>query len=168
LNSSKDLIILYKEQFIEFNVIFLMFLYCKREEILYNEQQMIHSKERFYVIGERIKEIRLRKHYSITRLAEEAQISKSYLSQIEKGANTNPSLQMLYKIAASLGTTIDYLIDEKTDGVTNKESAPYITEEWLSLLNQAIRQGMTKEDFLEFHNYLQFKKNLQTWKDSRF
>ncbi|PGZ80211.1 transcriptional regulator [Priestia megaterium] len=120
------------------------------------------------MIGERIKEIRLRKHYSITRLAEEAQISKSYLSQIEKGANTNPSLQMLYKIAASLGTTIDYLIDEKTDGVTIKESAPYITEEWLSLLNQAIRQGMTKEDFLEFHNYLQFKKNLQTWKGSRF
>ena len=119
------------------------------------------------MIGERIKKIRLRKHYSITRLAEEAQISKSYLSQIEKGANTNPSLQMLYKIAASLGTTIDYLIDEKTDGATNKESTPYITEDWLSLLNQAIRQGMTKEDFLEFHNYLQFKKGLQTWKGSK-
>ena len=120
------------------------------------------------MIGERIKEIRLRKHYSITRLAEEAQISKSYLSQIEKGANTNPSLQMLYKIAASLGTTVDYLIDEKTNGVKSKEPAPYITEEWISLLNQAIRQGMTKEDFLEFHNYLQFKKNLQTWKGSKF
>ena len=36
------------------------------------------------MIGDRIKEMRLQKRYSITRLAEKAHISKSYLSQIEK------------------------------------------------------------------------------------
>ncbi|WP_455919276.1 helix-turn-helix domain-containing protein [Priestia megaterium] len=115
------------------------------------------------MIGDRIKEMRLQKRYSITRLAEKAHISKSYLSQIEKGSNSNPSLQMLHKIAASLGTSVDYLIDETNEHV---EAAPYVTEEWMELLNKAIGQGMTKEDFIEFYQYLSFKKNLQAVKDS--
>ncbi|WP_461672883.1 helix-turn-helix domain-containing protein [Priestia megaterium] len=115
------------------------------------------------MIGDRIKEMRLQKRYSITRLAEKAQISKSYLSQIEKGSNSNPSLQMLHKIAASLGTSVDYLIDETNEHV---EDTPYVTEEWMELLNKAIGQGMTKEDFIEFYQYLSFKKNLQAVKDS--
>ncbi|MCM2974432.1 helix-turn-helix domain-containing protein [Priestia aryabhattai] len=118
------------------------------------------------MIGDRIKEIRLQKRYSITRLAEKAQISKSYLSQIEKGSNSNPSLQMLHKIAASLGTSVDYLIDE-TNEHTEAEATSYVTEEWMELLNKAIDQGMTKEDFIEFYQYLSFKKNLQAVKDSK-
>ncbi|MDR7244601.1 helix-turn-helix domain-containing protein [Priestia megaterium] len=116
------------------------------------------------MIGDRIKEMRLQKRYSITRLAEKAQISKSYLSQIEKGSNSNPSLQMLHKIAASLGTSVDYLIDETNEQM---EAAPYITEEWMELLSKAIGQGMTKEDFIEFYQYLSFKKNLQVWENSK-
>ncbi|MGG0744640.1 helix-turn-helix domain-containing protein [Priestia megaterium] len=117
------------------------------------------------MLGDRIKEMRLQKRYSITRLAEKAQISKSYLSQIEKGANSNPSLQMLHKIAASLGTSVDYLIDETNE---HMEAAPYITEEWMELLSKAIDQGMTKEDFIEFYQYLSFKKNLQVWENSKY
>ncbi|MEH7033173.1 helix-turn-helix domain-containing protein [Priestia megaterium] len=116
------------------------------------------------MIGDRIKEIRLQKRYSITRLAEKAQISKSYLSQIEKGSNSNPSLQMLHKIAASLGTSVDYLIDETNE---HMEVTPHITEEWIELLSKAIGQGMTKEDFIEFYQYLSFKKNLQIWENSK-
>ncbi|WP_374148505.1 helix-turn-helix domain-containing protein [Priestia megaterium] len=115
------------------------------------------------MIGDRIKEMRLQKRYSITRLAEKAHISKSYLSQIEKGSNSNPSLQMLHKIAASLGTSVDYLIDETNEHI---EAELYITEEWIELLSKAINQGMTKEDFIEFYQYLSFKKNLQAVKDS--
>lgn len=107
------------------------------------------------MIGDRIKEMRLQKRYSITRLAEKAQISKSYLSQIEKGSNSNPSLQMLHKIVASLGTSVDYLIDETHEHI---EADSHITEEWLELLSRAIDQGMTKEDFIEFYQYLSFKK----------
>ena len=62
---------------------------------------------------------------------------------------------MLHKIAASLGTSVDYLIDETNEHV---EATPYVTEEWMELLNKAIGQGMTKEDFIEFYQYLSFKK----------
>ncbi|WJN45969.1 helix-turn-helix transcriptional regulator [Priestia aryabhattai] len=116
------------------------------------------------MIGDRIKDMRLQKRYSITRLAEKAQISKSYLSQIEKGSNSNPSLQMLHKIAASLGTSVDYLIDETNE---HTEADHHISEEWLELLGRAIDQGMTQEDFIEFYQYLSFKKNLQTVKNSK-
>jgi len=58
------------------------------------------------VIGEKIKNLRLQKGYSMTRLAEKAHISKSYLCHLEKGLNSNPSLKMLDKIASSLHTPL--------------------------------------------------------------
>ena len=44
------------------------------------------------MIGERIKQLRLEKGYSITELAEVSGVSKSYLSYIERNLQTNPSL----------------------------------------------------------------------------
>jgi XRE family transcriptional regulator, master regulator for biofilm formation len=109
------------------------------------------------VIGKKIKNLRLKKGYSITRLAEEANISKSYLSHLEKGLNNNPSLQMLDKIASSLHTTIDDLIegDISCPALTSK---PVLNLEWLHLIERAIQDGMTKEEFIEFQYYLKFRK----------
>jgi len=42
------------------------------------------------MIGERIKRLREKKGYSITELARLADISKSYLSQLERGMQCNP------------------------------------------------------------------------------
>ncbi|WP_241747349.1 helix-turn-helix domain-containing protein [Priestia megaterium] len=101
--------------------------------------------------------MRLKKGYSITRLAEEANISKSYLSHLEKGLNNNPSLQMLDKIASSLHTTIDELIegDISCPALTSK---PALNLEWLQLIERAVQDGMTKEEFIEFQYYLKFRK----------
>ncbi|MEH7214251.1 helix-turn-helix transcriptional regulator [Priestia megaterium] len=109
------------------------------------------------MIGEKIKNLRLKKGYSITRLAEEANISKSYLSHLEKGLNNNPSLQMLDKIASSLHTTIDDLIegDISCPALTSK---PTLNLEWLHLIERAVQDGMTKEEFIEFQYYLKFRK----------
>ena len=51
------------------------------------------------MIGERIKNLREQKGYSITQLAELANISKSYLSQIERNVQKNPSIDFLMKLA---------------------------------------------------------------------
>mgnify|MGYP001038450104 CR=1 FL=1 len=113
------------------------------------------------MIGEKIKNLRLKQGYSMTRLAEEAHISKSYLCHLERGLNSNPSLKMLEKIAVSLHTTIDYLIEPKLN--TNKSSPKTpLTKEWLQLIEQAIHDGMTKEDFIEFQCYLKFRKKTNT------
>lgn len=64
------------------------------------------------MIGERIKYLRLRKGYSISRLAKEAGVSKTYLSNLDRGIQNNPSLQFLEKVAERLGITVDQLISD--------------------------------------------------------
>ncbi|MGG3192398.1 helix-turn-helix domain-containing protein [Priestia aryabhattai] len=114
------------------------------------------------MVGKKIKTLRLKKGYSITRLAEKAHISKSYLSHLEKGLNNNPSLQMLEKIAVSLNTTIDELIEAESSNYNISSAKPIITRDWLGLIEQAIKDGMTKEEFIEFQYYLKFKKKMNS------
>ncbi|KAB7671709.1 helix-turn-helix domain-containing protein [Bacillus sp. B1-b2] len=64
------------------------------------------------MIGERIRYLRLQKGYSISRLAKESGVSKTYLSNLDRGIQDNPSLQILEKIAKKLGTSVDHLISE--------------------------------------------------------
>ncbi|KGX93355.1 transcriptional regulator [Pontibacillus halophilus JSM 076056 = DSM 19796] len=60
--------------------------------------------------GERIREIRHRKRMSLSELAALSGISKSYLSQIEREKQQNPSIQLLSKIAKALNVSIHDII----------------------------------------------------------
>ena len=104
------------------------------------------------MIGERIKKEREKKGYSITELAKRAGVSKSYLSYIERDLQNNPSLQFLSKLAETLDTTIEYLLGEEED----KQNV-VLDEEWKKLLLKAINEGMSKDEFREFRDYLRFK-----------
>jgi XRE family transcriptional regulator, master regulator for biofilm formation len=114
------------------------------------------------MVGDRIKKLRVRKGYSITELAKLAGVSKSYLSYIERNLQNNPSLQFLSKIAISLDTTVPFLL-----GTDDKESHPFIDqlldEEWRTLIQKAINEGMSKEDFKNYRDYILFIK----WKNHK-
>lgn len=103
------------------------------------------------MIGERIKNTREKKGFSLTELAKRADVSKSYLSYIEREVKINPSLQFLSKLANSLDTSVEYLLGE-----VSKDKGT-IDEEWKVLLTKAIEDGMSKEDFSEFRNFITFK-----------
>lgn len=62
-------------------------------------------------IGQKIKEARKRRGLTQVQLAEAAQISRSYLGDLE-GDRYNPSVDTLQKIAAVLGTTSGVLLGE--------------------------------------------------------
>ncbi|MGY3714793.1 helix-turn-helix domain-containing protein [Sutcliffiella cohnii] len=111
------------------------------------------------MIGDEIKKLRNNNGLSLSELAEKSGVSKSYLSQLERNLQVNPSLQLLSKIATSLDTDIEELLNKK-----KKVSGPKITldAEWRRLLYKAISEGMTKEDFVQFRNYLHFKKWQET------
>lgn len=51
------------------------------------------------MIGENIQGIRKQHGLTLTQLADEANISKSYLSNIERGINQNPSIEVLKRLA---------------------------------------------------------------------
>ncbi len=59
-------------------------------------------------VGERIKEVREAKGWTQDRLATEANISKSFLSEVEKHGK-NISLDLLLKVATALGASVGYL-----------------------------------------------------------
>jgi XRE family transcriptional regulator, master regulator for biofilm formation len=106
------------------------------------------------MIGLRIRSLREEKGYSISELAKRAGISKSYLSQIERNLQVNPSLQLLSKLAKTLDASLDDLIGEEHEEVHNNKQ---LDEDWAVLLKGAIDKGMSKEEFKELSDYIRFK-----------
>lgn len=112
------------------------------------------------MIGERIKELRKQKGYSITELAEISGVSKSYLSYIERNLQNNPSLQFLSKLLIPLDTTLGYLLgtDYNTVGSSNEV---HLDDEWKEIIQKAISEGMNKEDFQNISDFITFNKWVQ-------
>ncbi|MBU7593534.1 helix-turn-helix domain-containing protein [Metabacillus halosaccharovorans] len=114
------------------------------------------------MVGERLRELRREKGYSISELAELAGVSKSYLSYIERDVQKNPSLQFLKKIALTLEIEVEDLLGSSPT-VANHSNEFIFDEEWSKLLHKAIEEGMSKNDFREFRDYLKFQK----WKNAK-
>lgn len=100
------------------------------------------------MIGDRVKKYRLEKKKSLSELADQAGVAKSYLSSIERNLQSNPSIQFLEKISAVLNIPVDYLVHEKI----NKEE---LDNEWMGIVKEAMNSGISKEQFREF---LEFQK----------
>ena len=115
------------------------------------------------MIGKKIKRLRQQKGYSITELGKLADVSKSYLSQLERGLQTNPSLQFLVKVSKPLDTSIDLLLQESK---ANKCRNIDLDEEWKVLIRQAIEDGLKKEDFHEYRKYMKFQEWMREQKRS--
>lgn len=104
-------------------------------------------------VGEKIKSLRLEKKYSIGELSEKANVSKSYLSYIERGIQGNPSLQVLSRLADNLDTTVEYLMGQQN----MKAARVPVDEEWVGLVDEAIKNGISKEDFAYYLDFIKFK-----------
>ncbi|EKN63668.1 transcriptional regulator SinR [Neobacillus bataviensis LMG 21833] len=101
------------------------------------------------MIGDRVKKFRLEKKMSLSELAEQAGVAKSYLSSLERNLQKNPSIQFLEKIAAVLNLPIEHLIHEQIDKDT-------LDNDWMNLVKEAMTSGISKDqfrDFLEFNKW---------------
>ncbi|MBM7551448.1 helix-turn-helix domain-containing protein [Thalassobacillus pellis] len=73
------------------------------------------------MIGERIRQLRMEKRMTLSALAKRSGVSKSYLSNIERGIQKNPSLIVLKKISGTMEVSLEQLLAWKhEDG--HKES----------------------------------------------
>lgn len=63
------------------------------------------------MLGTYIRRLRERKNITLSQLAKKTNISKSYLSNVERNIQTNPSIGILIKIAMALDADIHKLID---------------------------------------------------------
>jgi len=68
-------------------------------------------------LGERVRELRLKRGLTLEALAERVGSSKSYMWEIENKDVARPSAEKLHQIASALDTTTNYLIsaDEVTE-----------------------------------------------------
>jgi transcriptional regulator with XRE-family HTH domain len=83
-------------------------------------------------LGGKIRFLRKKKGYSLDKLAELAESSKSYIWELENKNLPRPSADKLAKIATKLDTTIEYLLDS--------------------------REAISPEDAADAHFYRQYRK----------
>jgi len=62
-------------------------------------------------LGTKIRDLRKQKGYTLDKLAELTDSSKSYIWELENKNPPRPSADKVAKIAAVLGVTSDYLVD---------------------------------------------------------
>jgi transcriptional regulator with XRE-family HTH domain len=65
-------------------------------------------------LGERVRQLRERRHFTQDELATKAKLSKGFLSDIENNKR-NVGSQFLLRIATALGASADYLLTGKED-----------------------------------------------------
>jgi transcriptional regulator with XRE-family HTH domain len=64
-------------------------------------------------IGCYIRAVRKARRYTLQELADRAGASKSYVWELERGRGSRPSAQMLSRIAAALGVTLESVLGDK-------------------------------------------------------
>lgn len=106
------------------------------------------------MIGKNIAEIRKRRGYTLSELADLSNVSKSYLSNIERSINKNPSLDVMQKIAKVLNVDFMMLIEPDLD----IDSHLYIEQEWSDLLRELKELGIGKNDIQEYKTLVEFIK----------
>lgn len=63
------------------------------------------------MIGSRIRELRTKQKLSLSELAKRAGVVKSYLSTIERGIASNPTIEVVNKIARALSVDQEVLLN---------------------------------------------------------
>lgn len=104
-------------------------------------------------IGERIQKFRLEQELSLSELASKAEVAKSYLSNVERNIQSNPSIQFIEKVACALNVTIPMLL------YGERPADQHLDPEWSLLVEEAMNSGISKQ---EFKSFLEFQK----WKQS--
>lgn len=74
------------------------------------------------ILGDKIRKLRKEKGYTLDKLAELSDSSKSYIWELENKNPPRPSAEKLAKIAEKLDTTIEFLLDEG-EQVSREEAA---------------------------------------------
>lgn len=93
------------------------------------------------MIGKRIQQYRKQRRLSLNELAFRAGVAKSYLSSIERNIQSNPSIEILIKVATVLGVEIEALI---RDGTAHETDA--LEREWIQFAREVRNAGYSVEE----------------------
>lgn len=110
-------------------------------------------------LHDRIKQRREEKGISAADLARRANLSKSYISELESGRAPRPSGDVLFRLAAELGTTVADLLERQIEPASRPTSP--------SLRQFAEQAGLLPED-VEMLSQISFRgeqpRTLEDWR----
>jgi XRE family transcriptional regulator, master regulator for biofilm formation len=106
------------------------------------------------MIGKNIADIRKKRGYTLTELADLANISKSYLSNIERSINRNPSVEVMQKIATVLNVDLLTLLKPNLDLNIHLD----IEKEWIDFLIELKELGIKKDQIHQYKTVIEFIK----------
>jgi transcriptional regulator with XRE-family HTH domain len=112
------------------------------------------------IIGLNIKEQREKRKITLRKLAQDIQVSPSFLSQVEKG-KTVPSLATLKRLADSLHTTIGKLVGEEVSDVTG---TPLLKRNERHPIGE-IGQNLTIELLTQHQSFMQMEASIFTFQE---
>ncbi len=102
--------------------------------------------------GKKIRDLRIKKGMSLTELAKLSGISKSYLSFIERGKQTNPSIEVIEKISKALSVDFQSLLTQRKDDKQNESQV--LDKEVLQLAIEMSNSNIDKEKLRQLINLL--------------
>ncbi|WP_078545728.1 helix-turn-helix domain-containing protein [Litchfieldia alkalitelluris] len=97
--------------------------------------------------GTVIRELREDKGISLNKLSKLSGVSKSYLSIIERGKQSNPSISVLERIAEALETEVDVILLQAKE----KEK---VDDKIISLAKQIKTSELSDENIKMFRDFL--------------
>ncbi|MEM4997247.1 helix-turn-helix transcriptional regulator [Priestia sp. SB1] len=102
------------------------------------------------MFGQRMREIRLEKKLSISELSRRTKITKSYLSNIERNICTNPTIDIVQKIANGFGVHPAALLKWKENRKELQQSANNYSNDIKNTINT-----MNDEQLIELKGYVE-------------
>ncbi|WP_257350446.1 helix-turn-helix domain-containing protein [Pseudalkalibacillus decolorationis] len=89
-------------------------------------------------LGDIVRQLRMEYKLSVIELAKRVQVSEAYILNLENGKIPNPSFFKMVKIAQELDMDVFEMGDL------------YIDPEWIRLMDEARRLGLSREDVRNF------------------
>lgn len=74
-------------------------------------------------LGAKLNELRLKKGESLQQTADAVGVTKTHVWELEKGKSTNPSAELLRKLASHFAVTTDFLLNPEHEGLTENDEA---------------------------------------------
>lgn len=81
------------------------------------------EEENAMSLGAKLNELRLRKGESLQQTADAVGVTKTHVWELEKGKSTNPSAELLRKLASHFQVTTDFLLNPEREGLTEDDEA---------------------------------------------
>jgi XRE family transcriptional regulator, master regulator for biofilm formation len=101
------------------------------------------------MLGTKIQKLRQEKKLTLTQLAQKTDISKSYLSYIERNIQTNPSIEVLVKIASALEVDLQTFLNSNKQGPKSIPNRKVHVTNWSDLINTVLESGLINEEDLQ-------------------